>query len=104
MFNLCHSIMISLLKTFITPFLLLNRKHANRNAAELCLAENKEKKKLTFCICASASAGIWTTASLFSASLQRVMMLSGHLMKTAEPRNRGFRCEWCVLNGNVELH
>jgi len=27
-----------------------------------CLAGNKDRKKLTFCVCASASASIWTTA------------------------------------------
>lgn len=90
MLNRCHCITISFLKAFITPFPLLNRRHVIWNAAELCLAENKEKKKLTFCVCASASASIWTIASLFSASLQKVMMLSGHLMKTVEPQNTGF--------------
>lgn len=59
---------ISLLNALITPFPLLNRRCVIWNAAELCLAENKDKKKLTLCVYASAASSIWTAASLLSAS------------------------------------
>lgn len=52
MLRRCHSITISLLKAFITPFPLLNRRHVIWNDAELCLAENKREEKANIlCLC-----------------------------------------------------